>query len=50
MLDNLVVGKGVDVVVEGGGDFYFDGVVAGVQQSNMGSVPILSMSKGIWVV
>ena len=31
MLHHTVVGEGVDVVVEGGGDFNHDGVVAGVQ-------------------
>ena len=28
VLDDFVVGEGVDVVVEGGGDAYLDGVVA----------------------
>ena len=31
VLDDFVVGEGVHVVVEGGGDFYHDGVVARVQ-------------------
>ena len=33
MLDDAVVREGVGVVVEGGGDFDFDGVVAGVEES-----------------
>lgn len=32
VLDDFVVGEGMDVVVEGGGDFDFYGVVAGVEQ------------------
>ena len=32
MLDDFVVGQGVDVVVEGGGDADLDGVETGVQQ------------------
>ena len=32
VVDNLVVAQGVDVVAQGGGDFYLQGVDAGVQQ------------------
>ena len=31
VLDDFVVGEGVNVVVQSGGDFYHDGVVAGMQ-------------------
>ena len=33
MLHDLVVGKGVDVVVEGSGDFDYNGVVAWVKEN-----------------